>query len=63
MFNNLSSTIVNPKIKYEVICNVKYISLSYLASTLSSMEVRKELYQKGIESAKDFINLLEKSTF
>jgi len=60
MFNNLSSTIVNPKIKYEVICNVKYISLSYLASTLSSMEVRKELYQKGIESAKDFINLLEK---
>ena len=60
MFNNLSSTIVNPKIKYEVICNVKYISLSYLASTMSSMEARKELYQKGIESAKDFINLLEK---
>jgi predicted acylesterase/phospholipase RssA len=63
MFSNLSSTIVNPKIKYEVICNVKYISLSYLASTLSSMEVRKELYQKGLETAKDFINLLEKSTF
>ena len=63
MFNNLSSTIVNPKIKYEVICNVKYISLSYLASSFSSMEVRKDLYQKGIESAKDFINLLEKSTF
>lgn len=60
MFNNLSSTIVNPKIKYEVICNVKCINLSYLSSTLSSMEVRKELYQKGIESAKDFINLLEK---
>jgi predicted acylesterase/phospholipase RssA len=60
MFSNLSSTIVNPKIKYEVICNVKYISLSYLASTLSSMEVRKELYQKGVESAKDFILLLGK---
>ena len=60
MFNNLSSTIVNPKIKHEVICNVKYISLSYLASSMSSMDIRKDLYQKGIESAKEFINLLEK---
>lgn len=61
MFNNLSSKIINPKIKYEVICNVKYISLSYLASTLSSIEARKDLYQKGIESAKDFILLLGKA--
>jgi len=60
MFNNLSSRIVNPKIKYEVICNVKHISLQYLKSTLTSMETRKELYQNGIESAKAFINLLEK---
>ena len=55
MFNNLSSKIVNPKIKYEVICNVKHISLQYLKSTLTSMETRKELYQKGIESAIEFI--------
>jgi predicted acylesterase/phospholipase RssA len=55
MFNNLSSKIVNPKIKYEVICNVKHISLQYLKSTLTSMETRKELYQKGIESASNFI--------
>ena len=60
MFNNLSSKIINPKIKYELICNVKYISLSYLASTLSSIEARKDLYQKGIESAKDFVLLLGK---
>jgi hypothetical protein len=57
MFNNLSSKIVNPKIKYEVICNVKHISLQYLKSTLTSMETRKELYQKGIESAKEFVTL------
>jgi predicted acylesterase/phospholipase RssA len=60
MFNNLSSNIVNPKIKYEIVCNVKYISLNYLSSTMSSIEVRKELHQKGLETAKDFINLLEK---
>jgi predicted acylesterase/phospholipase RssA len=55
MFNNLSSKIVNPKIKYEVICNVKHISLQYLKSTITSMDTRKELYQKGIESASEFI--------
>ena len=60
MFNNLSSKIVNPKIKYEVICNVKHISLQYLKSTLTSIETRKELYQKGIESAKEFILLFGK---
>jgi len=60
MFNNLSSNIVNPKIKYEVVCNVKYISLNYLSSTMSSIEVRKELHQKGLETAKDFINLFLK---
>jgi predicted acylesterase/phospholipase RssA len=60
MFNNLSSNNINPKIKYEVICNVKYISLNYLTSTVASIEARKELYQKGRDSAKDFILLLGK---
>jgi predicted acylesterase/phospholipase RssA len=59
MFNNLSSNNINPKIKYEVICNVKYISLNYLTSTVGSIEARKELYQKGTESAKEFIKFLE----
>jgi predicted acylesterase/phospholipase RssA len=60
MFNNLTSNIVNPKIKYEIVCNVKHISLNYLTSTITSMDARKEIYHKGIESAKNFINLLEK---
>jgi len=61
MFNSLASNIVNPKIKYEIICNVKTISLQYLKSTINSMEARKELYQKGTETAKKFvISLLEK---
>jgi len=57
MFRSLSSNNVIPKIKHEIICNVKHISLNYLMSTVSSVEVRKELQQKGIETAKEFINL------
>ena len=56
MFNTLASNNVKPKIKYEIICNVKNISLNYLASTMSSVEVRKELYEKGRETAKEFVN-------
>lgn len=58
-FDNLSSNLINPKIKYEVVFDAKYINLQYLKSAISSMDVRKELYQKGTETAKDFINLLE----
>lgn len=58
-FDNLSSNFANPKIKYEIIFDVKYISLHYLKSAITSKEMRKEIYQKGIETAKDFI----KSTF
>jgi predicted acylesterase/phospholipase RssA len=54
-FDNLTSNLVNPKIKYELIFDVKYISLHYLKSAISSKEMRKEIYQKGAEKAKDFI--------
>jgi predicted acylesterase/phospholipase RssA len=60
MFRSLSSNNVVPKIKHEIVCNVKYLSLNYLMSAVTSVEVRKELQQKGIESAKEFVNLLEK---
>jgi len=54
-FDNLSSNFVNPKIKYEIIFDVKYISLHYLKLAISSKEMRKEIYQKGTEKAKDFV--------
>lgn len=57
MFNTLGSNNINPKIKYEITCKVKNMTLNYLASSASSIEVRKELYQKGVESAKEFILL------
>lgn len=54
-FDNLTSNLVNPKIKYEIIFDVKYISLHYLKSAITSKEMRKEIYQKGTETAKEFI--------
>jgi predicted acylesterase/phospholipase RssA len=60
IFNNLTSNIVNPTINYEIKFDVKYLTFQYLKSAITSMEIRKELYQKGIETAKEFINLLEK---
>jgi hypothetical protein len=55
IFDNLTCNLINPKIKNEVIFDVKYISLQYLKSAITSVDVRKELYQKGLEKAKDFI--------
>ena len=60
MFNNLTSNIVIPKIKYEIIFDVKCLNLKYLKSAITSMDVRKDLYLKGTDTAKEFINLLEK---
>jgi predicted acylesterase/phospholipase RssA len=60
IFNNLSSNIINPTIQYEIKFDVKYLSLQYLKSAITSIEIRKELYQKGTETATEFLNLLEK---
>jgi predicted acylesterase/phospholipase RssA len=57
MFRSLSANNVIPKIKHEIVCHTKHISLNYLMSSISSVDLRKELQQKGIESAKEFINL------
>jgi predicted acylesterase/phospholipase RssA len=56
MWRFFSSNMVNPKIKYEVICDVKYLSLNYLRSSISSEEIRKELFEKGTNSSCEFIN-------
>lgn len=55
IFINLSSAIIIPKIKYEVHLNTYYLNYNFFKSTLYSMDVRKELYEKGKQSAKEFI--------
>ena len=55
MFGSLSSMNIIPSIKYEIICDAKYLDLNYLRSSINSIEVRKELFEKGIESSNKFI--------
>jgi predicted acylesterase/phospholipase RssA len=55
MWRVFSSNMINPKIKYEVVCDVKYLSLNYLRSSINSEEIRKELFDKGTLSSNEFI--------
>ena len=55
VFYSLSSNFVIPKIKYEVVCKVDYLTLNYLRSSINSIENRKNLYEKGVKSSNDFI--------
>jgi predicted acylesterase/phospholipase RssA len=48
-----------PAIKHELICNADFMSLNVLRTALSNIEVRKELFNNGIESATTFLSTLE----
>jgi predicted acylesterase/phospholipase RssA len=47
-----------PEIKYELVCESKYMSLSFLKDALSSVEVRKILFSEGTESAVSLLDRL-----
>lgn len=48
-----------PKILNEVLCQTDLMTIDVLRATLSSMDSRKELYEKGIKYAKEFLNITE----
>jgi predicted acylesterase/phospholipase RssA len=50
-----------PNIKYELLCDVKQLSFNVLRSSLSSIEVRRDLFNNGVESAIKFLSELENS--
>ncbi len=52
---------VQPNIKNEVICDASYLNLDVLRNALSKIEVRKELFEKGRQSAIDYLNSLQDS--
>jgi len=58
---NINSTNKQPNIKNEVICDASYLSLDVLKNTLSDIEVRKDLFNKGKQSALNFIDSLQDS--
>jgi len=56
---SLSTTNIQPPVKYEVICNANYVNINNLRTALSNIETRKDLFNNGIESATQFLSKLE----
>ena len=55
IIHNLSITDKQPRIKYEVICATRLISIDFFKSSLSTYEARLELFNSGVEHAKKFL--------
>ena len=56
-----NSNYVQPNIKNEVICDASHLNLDVLRNALSSIEVRKDLFEKGKLSAINYLNSLQDS--
>jgi predicted acylesterase/phospholipase RssA len=55
---SISRDHLQPTISSEIICNTKCLSIEYFKNTFASEEARKELFQKGQESASLFLSTL-----
>jgi len=51
-----------PCIKHEVICDTQHLNMELLKTALSSVDVRRKLFDSGTESAKTFLQVLEEAT-
>jgi len=47
------------KIKNEVVCDIRYLNFDTLKNALTNIEVRRNLFKNGIESAENFISNLQ----
>jgi len=54
---NVHNNYTQPIIKNEVICDTSYLSFDMLRSAISSIDVRKDLFEKGKKSAIQFLKL------
>lgn len=52
---NLNTDKSQPSIKFEVTCCATYLNISVLHNTFSNIEIRKELFNAGIEEATEFL--------
>jgi predicted patatin/cPLA2 family phospholipase len=50
-----------PQIKNEVVCDIQYLTFEVLKNALSNIEVRRNLFKNGIETATNFLSNLENS--
>jgi len=56
---SLSTDKNQPEIENEVICNVSHFNFDFLKTAITSMEVRKELFDNGVTSAQTFLEKLK----
>lgn len=52
---NYDTDLEQPKIKNEVVCNSKLVSISHLSTVLKSIDARKELFENGRQASKSFL--------
>jgi predicted acylesterase/phospholipase RssA len=52
---------LQPNIKNEVICCSNLLTLNILSNALSNIEIRKQLFNNGIENAELFLSKLDNS--
>ena len=57
VFSVSTDHIQNP-IKYEVLCDAKYLSIEVLRNSLGSIDIRKDLFKNGSDSAVNFLSNL-----
>ena len=55
---SLSTSHIQPVIKNEILCDSKYLSINVLRNTLGNIEIRRELFNNGKESAENFLSKL-----
>ena len=60
IINSLSLDHIQPTAKYEIALNTSLLSINVLKTALSNIEVRKDLFKSGEESATAFLEQLEK---
>lgn len=58
---NVHNNYVQPIIKNEVICDTSHLTIDDFKSALSNIEVRRNLFEKGKQSANKFLDTLQDS--
>jgi predicted acylesterase/phospholipase RssA len=58
---SVSKANISPQIKNEVLFDTHYLNFEILSKSLNSIDVRKDLFSKGTESAIHFLSKLDNS--
>lgn len=58
---SINTDCIQPQIKNEVMCDAQFLSFDVLRNALSDIEVRRDLFKNGTESASNFLLNLENS--